>query len=250
MALFVLLPFVGAWIGYTYAPVKVLEVVRNVETETVATGVAEKDSEQTQEVVSSIPNFGQSMVSAKAAKPENFTCDHSHLNMISEDLYTDWPTYSNSEFGISFSYPPNQPPNEVKRNVGNDGKVYLQVGYNPNVSSGTGKAYLYDIDNTWEVNVQKTDDSETLVDSSYCLEHNWCLLEKLDFQADFDSYVSSYEEIGMGDIEMREYHLYSKDGLLVELTLPAATQYDGSACDVISETFNLDKIAHSIRLQK
>jgi len=36
MGLFIILPFLGGWIGYTYAPEKVVEVEKEVEVEKVA----------------------------------------------------------------------------------------------------------------------------------------------------------------------------------------------------------------------
>jgi hypothetical protein len=255
MILFVLMPFIGGWIGYAYAPEKVVEVERVIVREVVKTVIQDEKEmvESVEEAVALTDDIEWPIISMNAMKPGDLACSHKHLNLITSESYANWPSYVESEYGITFSYPPHQIPNVEEGFTYPDGRSGLRIGYNPNLdptSMTPAREYLHDINDTWEVEVYTGGFDDTLINNDYCEGGSWCLLENLDFNVDFDTYVSSYELVGMLDPEVRSYYMYSDTGLVINLGLPAATGRAGSACDVISEVYNLDMIAHSLRISQ
>jgi len=86
MALFIVMPFIGGWIGYEYAPEKVVEVERVV--------VREEKNENTLD-----NTFKYLDIETGLPAHSQFTFD------LYEDT-SDWPLYENTEYGFSFKYPP------------------------------------------------------------------------------------------------------------------------------------------------
>lgn len=74
LVLFILMPFIGGWIGYHYAPLKVVEVEK----------VVIQEVEETEETITE-------------AKRDEISLD---------SFPVDWPTYTIEDLGISFKYPP------------------------------------------------------------------------------------------------------------------------------------------------
>jgi hypothetical protein len=234
MLIFIVTPFLGGWIGYTYSPPLILEVEKNV-------------LPHTEEDIPITPPISHAIVSIKEDEQGSFMCTHTHLNSITEMEYSDWATFNDDEFNIRFSYPPDQAPNYINRYPGEDG--YLQVGYNPLLEpeySQGGKPGAFPLNLTWDVSVQKKDN--VVVDNNYCAQdYEWCLLERLDDRRELETYVSSYKESGMGAAEVRAYNFSLPDDSSITVQPNAATGFEGNPCDFIAQTFNIDKIAHSIK---
>lgn len=80
MALFIMIPFVGGWIGYTYAPEKVVEVERVV--------------------IKEVP-LKKRVILFEQGLPEH----RSFGFHIGQDT-SDWHVYENEKYGFKFQYPP------------------------------------------------------------------------------------------------------------------------------------------------
>jgi hypothetical protein len=93
MILFIILPFIGGWIGYNSSPEKVVEVERVVVKE------AEVAKKVTQ--VTEVEEDDVRYISVEKGLPEH----RSYTYDLGEDK-TGWLLYENEEFGFSFLYPP------------------------------------------------------------------------------------------------------------------------------------------------
>jgi hypothetical protein len=116
VALFVILPFIGGWIGYTYAPEKVVEVERVIEVEKVIT----------KEVVIEIP-----AENSFDKNSETLTTIRTSRNNQTPQLLTikDYQ-YNNGSYSVDFSF--------VSR------RTVMKDDYSPSSDNGFYKATFYE----------------------------------------------------------------------------------------------------------
>jgi hypothetical protein len=222
MVLFIIMPFFGGWIGYRYAPEKIVEVESLVNGGGVPDVVHE--------------NIYPKVISKSVVDSKTFTCDHVQLNEISLYAYEDWPVYSTSSVNVSFSYPPDQAPNFEEWKINEDGKSYLSLGYAPlfdiDKRDLPGKPVAFDFDSSWQVEIHQKSDIDVLPSQNFCSDYPWCLLEEVDYRGDVYTYVSTYEDKSIANPYLREYFIYPADDVNFEVRISSAafTSLDAPPC--------------------
>jgi hypothetical protein len=252
VVLFVMTAFTGGWVGYHYAKTTIVEPEKPILND-ASDGLNGDISKMETLDQGKDPSTGSKqgrVISKKEFNPQTFTCDHTFLNELNVYSYADWPVYKAADFGVSFSYPSGQTPNYEERLKDTDGREHLRLGYVPRLAPEadkfSGKESFSDINDSWEVEIYRGTGEIKKVDKEYCSQYSWCLLEEVDYRGDLYTYVSSFEDSSIGYPNLREYTIFSDNGLVIRVSSPVATSLDNLPCAAILSVNNLDKIARSV----
>lgn len=179
MALFVLLPFVGGWVGYTFAPEKIVEVEKIIEVEKEAESEGDKESDL-HDLVSCYESKDYYVIQSRVDPTNEYI--FSYIVKAKAD-------YPDSRFSDCIR--------EYQKEVGKDdftletqGPVYLQTFANNRMyfSGGTDalrRFKVYDLDK-----------------ESYVLEDRAWNLDEMETSADFVRYWSLAKSAHDPDVEL------------------------------------------------
>lgn len=262
MALFIILPFIGGWIGYTYAPEKIVEVEKIIIQEV-------KDENEVTKNSNSIK--------------DSFYNESIQCNQLSEDLLPvnynkDWITYSNKELGFSFMHPEGWEVSDIKSSnsstykfhtiysleddevvqthsltITNPDEVFAQ-GDKINLNARVGlqiavpeKQKIQSLNpilcaNQHQGRLSHDFNSEEFI---YCIDDEFEINNiKSLMQTD-----SEYQ-VGLGGIfSSREYYMLN-EGSIFNFYSPFSggiEQFEETPCEITDRVFNIDLIARTIK---
>lgn len=142
LALFIIMPFIGGWIGYMYAPEKVV-VVEKVVTQETSMSQEEKTDIVLTDQKPEIHDNSESIEIEEYIEVEETKLDHNMFNyeLAFEDM-SDWVVYKNPKYGFSLRHPADA---KVVETVGSEGEVeFFLDDLNDNASRLTPRLWVAD----------------------------------------------------------------------------------------------------------